>query len=109
MFLRRACSGLVQSGVVPDFLLEGVMSGSMSDDLERQVIKLLSGYLRVDRRTINSDSRLVEDLCVDSVGVVEVVMSINEAFDIDLPDADVTEWRTVGDICCLVRKCIISK
>ncbi|WP_223532544.1 acyl carrier protein [Pseudomonas sp. GL-RE-20] len=77
----------------------------MSDDLERQVIQVLSGYLQVDRRTIESDSRLVEDLCVDSVGVVEIVMSINEAFGIDLPDADVTEWRTVGDICCLVREC----
>lgn len=81
------------------------MSGFMSDDLECQVIQVLSGYLRVDRRTIKSDSRLVEDLCVDSVGVVEIVMSINEAFGIDLPDADVTAWRTVGDICCLVRKC----
>ena len=81
------------------------MSGFMSDDLERQVIQLLSDYLRVDQQMIKSDSRLVEDLCVDSVGVVEIVMSINETFAIDLPDADVTEWRTVGDICRLVSVC----
>lgn len=77
----------------------------MSDDLERQVIQVLSGYLMVDRQVIDVDSRLVEDLCVDSVGIVEIVMSLNEAFDIDLPDAVVTQWRTVADICCLVRLC----
>ncbi|WP_256577356.1 acyl carrier protein [Pseudomonas sp. R37(2017)] len=77
----------------------------MSDDLERQVIQVVSVYLRVDRQTIRSDSRLVEDLCVDSVGVVEIVMSINEAFGIDLADVDVAQWRTVGDICRLVSVC----
>ncbi len=81
------------------------MSGFMSDDLERQVIQVVSVYLRVDRQTIRSDSRLVEDLCVDSVGVVEIVMSINEAFGIDLADVDVAQWRTVGDICRLVSVC----
>lgn len=79
------------------------MPGLMNDDLERQVIQMLSGYLQVDRRTIKADSRLVEDLCVDSLGVVEIVMSVNEAFGVDLPAAAVKEWRTVGDICCLVR------
>lgn len=81
------------------------MAGYLSDELERQVIQLLSGYLSVDPLTIEVDSRLVEDLCVDSVGVVEIVMSLNEAFGIDLPDAEVTQWRTVGDICRLVRAC----
>jgi acyl carrier protein len=51
----------------------------------------------------------VEDLCVDSVGVVEIVMSINEVFGVDLPAAAVKEWRTVGDICCLVREYMICK
>ena len=77
----------------------------MGDDTELQVIQVLSGYLRVDRRTITSNSRLVEHLCVDSVGVVEIVMSINETFGVDLPDAVVAQWRTVGDICCSVRGC----
>nr|WP_269137511.1 phosphopantetheine-binding protein [Pseudomonas sp. PGPR40] len=81
------------------------MSGFMNNGLERQVVQVLSGCLLVDRRTIETDSRLVEDLHVDSVDVVEIVMSLNEAFGIDLPNAEVTEWRTVGDICCLVSVC----
>ena len=71
--------------------------------LEHQVKMLLSDYFSVGRKTIETDSRLVEDLYVDSVGVVEIVMALNEAFGIDLPEEGVEQWKTVGDICELVN------
>ncbi|VVO81026.1 acyl carrier protein [Pseudomonas fluorescens] len=81
------------------------MSDFLTDEsgLEHQVKKVLSDYFSVSWTTIEIHSRLVEDLYVDSVGVVEIVMALNEAFGIDLPEEGVEQWKTVGDICELVN------
>lgn len=82
----------------------------MSDDLsaelevEHRVIKVLSDYFPAVHRKIEMASRLVEDLYVDSIGLVEIVMALNTAFKIELPDTEVGEWKTVKDICMLVKK-----
>lgn len=73
-------------------------------EIERKVIKVLSDYFPVGRRTIEARSRLVEDLYVDSMNVVEIVMIVNEVFDVELPQADVAKWRLVSDICDLVSR-----
>lgn len=67
-------------------------------EIERLVIKVLSDYLPVGRRKIESSSRLVEDLYVDSMSVVEIVMILNEAFGVELSAGAVSEWVTVADI-----------
>lgn len=72
-------------------------------EIERQVIRILSDYFPVGRRKIESESRLVEDLYVDSMSIVEIVMALNESFAIELPESAVSEWRIVGDICCSVK------
>jgi acyl carrier protein len=74
-------------------------------EVERQVIQILSDYFPVGRGVIEASSRLVEDLYVDSMNVVEIVMALNEAFDVELPAAGVAEWRAVEDICRLVQCC----
>jgi acyl carrier protein len=76
-----------------------------SELINGQVKEILLPYFTETKGPIGGGSRLVEDLCVDSVDVVEVIMALNEAFDIDLPDAEASEWRTVADICCSVRVC----
>lgn len=72
-------------------------------DTESQVIKVLSEYFSMDRLNIQRGSRLVEDLYMDSMNLVETVMVLNEAFDTDLPASQVAEWRTVADIISLVQ------
>lgn len=76
-----------------------------SFEVERQVIKVLSIYVQMGRRPIEADSRLVEDLYVDSMSVVEIVMALNEVFGVELPQQGVAKWRTVADIVCLVQNC----
>jgi acyl carrier protein len=71
--------------------------------IESQVIKVLSEYFPVGRRKIERASRLVEDLYVDSMSLVEIVMALNESFAIELPQAQVSEWKTVEDICRSVK------
>lgn len=75
------------------------MVGSKEAWCERQVKNVLSAYFAQGRRIIESDSRLVEDLYVDSMGMVEIVMALNQAFGVELAEAAVAQWKTVGDIC----------
>ncbi|MHC8367755.1 phosphopantetheine-binding protein [Pseudomonas sp. ZT5P21] len=68
-----------------------------------RVIGILSFHLPPSLQKIDNDSRLVNDLYVDSMSLIEIVMDLNQAFGIQLPEAGVREWRTVADICSLVR------
>ena len=81
------------------------MSGVLCAELEveSRVMKILADYLPSSNRKVERRSRLVEDLYVDSIGVVEIVMTLNEAFYIDLPESEVEGWRVVEDICCSVK------
>jgi len=46
---------------------------------------------------IKEDSRFIEDLGADSLDVVELVMALEEEFDIEIPDEDAEGILTVGD------------
>lgn len=62
------------------------------------VNEVLLSFASIDDQQINGASRLVEDLGLDSVDVVEVIIELNTALGIELPDAEVSEWKTVGDV-----------
>ncbi len=70
----------------------------MSDSLEQQVRNIVAEQLGVDVSEVRPDASILDDLGADSLDVVEMVMSLEEAFDIEVPDADVEEMRTVSDI-----------
>jgi acyl carrier protein len=54
--------------------------------------------LGVDLAELRADASILDDLGADSLDVVEMVMSLEEAFDIEVPDEDVEEMRTVSDV-----------
>jgi acyl carrier protein len=70
----------------------------MGDSLETKVRNILAEQLGVDLGEVTPDARILDDLGADSLDVVEMVMSIEEAFDIEVPDEDVEELRTVADV-----------
>jgi acyl carrier protein len=70
----------------------------MGDSLETRVRNILAEQLGVDLGEVTPDARILDDLGADSLDVVEMVMSIEEAFDIEVPDEDVEELRTVSDV-----------
>ena len=47
---------------------------------------------------VNPEAKFVEDLGADSLDVVELVMAIEEEFDIEIPDEDAESMRTLGDV-----------
>ena len=59
---------------------------------------LISSDLGVDEEAIKMESRLVEDLGADSLDAVELIMYIEDAFEIEVADSDAYSLKTVKDI-----------
>ncbi len=67
------------------------------DDIETRVLELLRRKTEPGRE-IDLDSSVVEDTGLDSVSVMDVVMEIEDEFDISIPLDRIAEVRTVGDL-----------
>ena len=58
---------------------------------------------------ITWDSKLGDDLMLDSLAMVELVMFLEECFGIEIPDEAAGEIVTVGDACTVIKKCKAEK
>ncbi len=47
---------------------------------------------------MNEDSEVIDDLGADSLDIVDLVMTLEEEFDTEIPDEDIENLKTVGDI-----------
>lgn len=54
--------------------------------------------LDVEEDAVTMEASITEDLGADSLDVVDLVMSIEESFDVEIPDEEVENIKTVGDI-----------
>lgn len=60
--------------------------------------EIVADQLDVDADKVTMESNITEDLGADSLDTVDLVMSIEEVFDIEIPDEAVEKIKTVGDI-----------
>lgn len=66
---------------------------ALFDDVKEVVVE----QLNVNPDEVKEESKFVEDLGADSLDVVELVMALEEKFDIEIPDEDAEKILTVGD------------
>ncbi|MCA9177246.1 MAG: acyl carrier protein [Planctomycetales bacterium] len=64
---------------------------------EQRVIDIVAEQLGVDRDKITRETSFVNDLGADSLDTVELVMELEEEFDIDIPDDSADKIQTVGE------------
>ena len=69
----------------------------MAEGIEAKVKKIITEQLDVDEGDIKPESTFIDDLGADSLGLVELVLAFEEAFEIDIPDEDTEKIRTVQD------------
>jgi len=69
----------------------------MSDAMTGKIRDLVAEQLGVDVGTLSSDANILEDLGADSLDVVELVMAIEEEFDIEIPDEEAEKIQTIAD------------
>lgn len=60
--------------------------------------KIIAENLGIDQGMIKDESNFVNDLGADSLNIVEVIMGIEEEFDIEIPDEDAETLHTVGEL-----------
>lgn len=60
-----------------------------------KVKQIIVEQLGVDEGQVDSTASFVDDLGADSLDIVELVMAFEEAFDLDIPDEDAEQIRTV--------------
>lgn len=63
-----------------------------------KVVQILADQLSVDPDKITMNSMLEEDLDADSLDAIDIVMSIEDEFGIEVPDEAIADMKSVGDI-----------
>ena len=67
-----------------------------------KVREILSLQLDIDKEKIDEATNIAEDLGADSLDVVELMMSIEEDFNITIDEEDVRMFKTVGDVAAYI-------
>jgi acyl carrier protein len=73
-------------------------------DISAEVKRIITEQLDVDEGDIKAESAFIDDLGADSLGLVELVLAFEEAFEIDIPDEDTEKIRTVQDAVTYIEK-----
>ena len=68
------------------------------DEVRRKVVDIIANQLGVDKEQITPGANVIDDLGADSLDIVELVMALEESFDLEIPDEDAEKIRTVQDI-----------
>ena len=63
-----------------------------------QIIAALADYLKRDKKSIQLNHNLREDLGLDSMSTIELVYQIEEVFNLEVPNEDLTKLTTVGSV-----------
>ncbi len=66
--------------------------------LNTKVKDIIVDQLGVEPEKVKLESKFIEDLGADSLDIVELVMAMEEEFDIEIPDEDAEKLKTVNDV-----------
>lgn len=75
----------------------------MSDELFARFVKCAVDTLSVDASKVTMEASFADDLEADSLDVVELVMALEEEFDISVPEEDLQDVTTVGQAFDLIK------
>ena len=74
-----------------------------------EITELLAEQLNIDKSLINRDSRIVEDLHTDSLDLVEMLIALEDKYDITVPDEDAKSLDTIGKLVDYVEAKVNAK
>ena len=71
---------------------------------EELVAEIITEQLGIARKEIVPEASFIDDLGADSLDIVELVMALEERFDIEIPDDDAEKIQTIGDAYSYVKE-----
>jgi len=66
--------------------------------LEEKVISIIMEQLDVTREECSTEASFIDDLGADSLDLVELIMEMEEIFDVQIADNELEKIRTIGDV-----------
>jgi acyl carrier protein len=72
--------------------------------VEQRVSEIIVEQLGVTKEEIVPEASFIDDLGADSLDIVELVMAMEEEFDIEIPDDDAEKIQTIGDAFAYIRE-----
>lgn len=63
-----------------------------------KVTALLAEQLDVPVEDLSADTRIVDDLGADSIDVVDMLMTLEDEFNVQIPDEQIESLKTIGDV-----------
>ncbi len=69
-----------------------------NDEIFEKVKKIIVEQLSVAEDAVTKEASFIDDLGADSLDVVELIMALEEEFDMEIPDADAEKISTVNDV-----------
>jgi len=76
----------------------------MSENAEEKIKSIIVNQLGVESNSVTMEAKFVDDLGADSLDIVELIMAVEEAFDVDIPDEEAENFNTVQDALNFVNK-----
>ena len=70
----------------------------MASSIENRVKEIIIEQLGVDQKEVTPEASFINDLGADSLDTVELVMALEEEFDVEIPDEDAEKIITVSDV-----------
>jgi len=96
-FVQRGAFSALPSRVSP------VRAAITMDDVESKVKDIIAEQLGVDVASVTPDASFTEDLGADSLDAVELIMAIEEAFDIEIPDEEAEGMTTPAECITAIK------
>ncbi|MEK6799829.1 MAG: acyl carrier protein [Planctomycetota bacterium] len=78
-------------------------------DIEQKVIGIVAEQMSVDKAEITRNTSFVNDLNADSLDTVELVMELEDEFDLTIPDEEAEKLKTVGEAIDYIKKSLTVK
>ena len=78
-------------------------------EIEEKVVQIVSEQMSVDKGEISRDTSFINDLNADSLDTVELVMELEDEFDLTIPDEEAENLKTVGEAIDYIKKHLASK
>lgn len=69
-----------------------------TEEVFEKIKEIIIEQLGVAETSVTMEASFIDDLGADSLDIVELVMALEEEFDIEIPDADAEKVATVGDV-----------
>lgn len=69
-----------------------------------KVKMILSSQFDVEEESITPETNIADDLGADSLDVVDMLMSLEDEFDVEIPDEEIERIRTVGELVAYIEE-----